>query len=138
MSPAAVILVLFLVAAIVVVRHRAQGGKPGAAAPSPWKVAIDGDAITLVHPAGLRETVSFAALKHVVLRTTDQGPLVDDMFWLLEDDEREIVVPSGAEGADALLEKLQSLPGFDNEAVIAASASTDNALIPCWKRTGGG
>jgi len=35
------------------------------------------------------------------------------------------------EGADKLLEALQKLPGFDNEAVINAMGSTGNARFVC-------
>ena len=34
-----------------------------------------------------------------------------------------------------LLSRLQQLPGFDNEAVIKAMGSTNNAKFLCWKRT---
>lgn len=33
-----------------------------------------------------------------------------------------------------LLERLQRLPGFDNEAVVAASASSTEARFTCWAR----
>jgi hypothetical protein len=37
-------------------------------------------------------------------------------------------------GTEALLEHLQTLPGFDNDAVIAAMQSTENQLFLCWER----
>jgi hypothetical protein len=67
--------------------------------------------------------------------TTDHGPFVDDVFWLLiGEDGKGCAVPSEAEGMKALLERLQRLPGFDNEAVIAAMGSTSNARFRVWKR----
>jgi hypothetical protein len=44
------------------------------------------------------------------------------------------LITQEAEGADKLLEALQKLPGFDNDAVIKAMSSTSNAKIVCWKR----
>ena len=45
-------------------------------------------------------------------------------------------MPQGAEGSDKLLEVLQKLPGFDNEVVIKAMGSAENAKFVCWKKTG--
>ena len=79
------------------------------------------------------EVVAWPELARVLIRTTDTGPFADDVFWLLERrDGSVLVVPSEAAGADRLLERLQELPGFDNEAVIRASTSVENALFPCW------
>jgi hypothetical protein len=36
-----------------------------------------------------------------------------------------------------MLEKIQQLPGFDNEAVIKAMTSTTNNRFICWQRSGG-
>jgi tellurite resistance protein len=56
------------------------------------------------------------------------------VFWVLVADGSGCVVPSEAEGTDQLLKRLQELPGFDNQAVIQAMASTDNREFLCWKR----
>jgi hypothetical protein len=45
-----------------------------------------------------------------------------------------LIVGSQTEGIGTLIERLQQLPGFDNEAVVAASSSTQNALYRCWER----
>ncbi len=45
---------------------------------------------------------------------------------------------SGACGAQDLLGRLQQLPEFDNEAVIAPSASTERRMFECWQRHAGG
>jgi len=79
------------------------------------------------------EFVAWPDLRSVTIRTTDQGPFVDDVFWLLERRDGTVVaVPSEAAGEPALLERLQQLPGFDNEAVIRASMSIENAVFHCW------
>jgi hypothetical protein len=44
------------------------------------------------------------------------------------------VIPQGATGHKRLLERLQELPGFDNEAVIRAMASTSNDTFVAWVR----
>jgi hypothetical protein len=43
-------------------------------------------------------------------------------------------VPQGATGDRLLLERLQALPGFDNNAVIEAMSSTSRRRFLCWQR----
>lgn len=81
------------------------------------------------------EVVAWDSLVAVAIRTTDLGPFSDDFHWVLaRRDGPPVVIASETEGAEALLPALQRLPGFDDEAVIRASASTENALFPCWRR----
>lgn len=70
----------------------------------------------------------------VAILTTDEGPFSDDVFWVLRSTSEKLIVPWSAEGADRVLSVLQRLNGFDNEAVIEASASAERAVFPVWKR----
>lgn len=79
---------------------------------------------------GRSESVSWSELVKVELMTTDQGPWAMDVFWVLHGaDEKGCVLPQDVDG---LLERLQALPGFDNEAVIRAMASSANARFLAW------
>jgi hypothetical protein len=60
------------------------------------------------------------------------------VYWLLRGKTGGCAVGSEAEGMDGLLERLQQLPGFDNEAVIRAMGSTENATFVCWRRADAG
>jgi hypothetical protein len=40
----------------------------------------------------------------------------------------------GATGEKAMLERLQRLPGFDNDALIQAMMSVEDAEFICWTR----
>lgn len=85
---------------------------------------------------GIEETISWKDLDKVVILTTDEGPLQEDVFLLLisKDEKSGCAVPQFSNGFDALLGRLQQLPGFDNEMVIKAMGSTSNARFLCWKR----
>jgi hypothetical protein len=80
------------------------------------------------------ESVRWSDLEIVSIQTTDRGPAVDDVFWVLGGNESGCVVPSESEGMDLLLPRLQRLPGFDNKAVIAAMACAENREFLCWRR----
>ena len=87
-------------------------------------------------PNGIVESVTWDTLDEILIVTTDKGPYVEDVFWLLGHREsgRGIVIPNEAEGFKALLERLQRLPSFDNGAVIEAMGSVVNARFVAWQR----
>ena len=98
------------------------------------RVVVDDAGVTVLGERGV-ETVPWTDLDAVNIRTTDAGPFEDDLHWELHRRDGGVVaVGSETEGVDLMIGRLQRLPGFDNEAVIAASSSTQNALFPCWAR----
>lgn len=106
--------------------------------PRPQRVAFDNEGVTRTTPDGRTEHVRWDELESVVIVTTDEGPMVEDVYWLLaaRGGKSGCAVPGSAEGMDALLDRLQRLPGFDNEAVIRAMACTENTTFVCWRRPG--
>ena len=99
-------------------------------------VSFDEIGVRHQRPDGSVETVRWSELTGVIILTTDLGPAIDDVFWILAGTERAngCVAPSEAVGMAALIERLQRLPGFDNCAVIAAMTSIDNNMFLCWRR----
>jgi hypothetical protein len=88
------------------------------------------------HPDGRVERVAWNDLQAVIIHTTAAGPALPDVFWILAGTSRSsgCVIPQGATGDSALLERLQKLPGFDNEAFIRSMSSTDEQKFLCWQR----
>lgn len=70
-------------------------------------------------------------VREIRIRTTDEGPFLDDFFWVFVDLAGEERVAPDLPG---LLEQLQGLPGFDNQAVIEASGCTEQREFLCWRR----
>ena len=97
-------------------------------------VAFDGEGVRHERGDGASESVRWEELREVCVLTTDGGPYVDDVFWVLVGREGGCAIPSETAGMGELLSRLQRLPGFDNEAVIRAMASTENATFVCWRR----
>jgi hypothetical protein len=95
-------------------------------------VEWNAEEISCIWPTGERRSVAWGHLRSVRIRTTDAGPFTADVFWVLEGGGSSCVVPQAARGEERLLARLQELPGFDSEAVIAAMRSTDNAEFTCW------
>jgi hypothetical protein len=86
-------------------------------------------------PNGDVESVEWKNLQKIEIVTTDQGPFRPDVFWVLHGSQAGCVVPQGADGEKELLDRLQKLPGFRNEAVIEAMSSTENRRFLCWEKT---
>lgn len=73
-------------------------------------------------------------LTQVALMTTSQGSFEDDVFFVLSyvDGSTESV-PLGAD--DALLTRLQALPGFDEQTFARAMAVTQEGMSVLWRAT---
>jgi len=87
-------------------------------------------------PEGKTEAVLFSDLAAVIIETNDTGPWGSDVWWLLlgKDLQSGCVYPGGATGEREALIALQHLPGFDNEALIQAMGSCNNAKFLCWRQ----
>jgi hypothetical protein len=99
-----------------------------------WIVTIKDDEIACTRPDGSIEFIKWSNLQAVLIETTDQGPFVSDLFWVLIGDVSACIIPQDAEGSEELLKRLQMLPGFNNQAVIEAMGSTQNRRFTCWQR----
>jgi hypothetical protein len=102
---------------------------------SKWVVTVSDACVTCQRPAGEVDRVAWDDLKTVIVKTTDEGPLLPDVFWLLAGEKSSCLIPQGATGEKSLLEKLQALPNFDHEALARAMCSTDNREFVCWQKT---
>ena len=101
------------------------------------RVTFDAEKVVRTMPDGRVESLRWDDLQQVTIMTTSDGPMADDVFFMLHGKGQSgCAIPQGADGADALLQRLQQLPGFNNEAVIEAMSSTGDATFVCWKRAG--
>ena len=98
---------------------------------------MDDDGVRRTRGDETIEGVRWAEIARVEIRTLPTGPLQDDVLWvLIALDGTGAVVPS-EHAPNGFLERLQELRGFDNEAVIAAMGSTEDAAFTCWTRIDG-
>jgi len=97
-------------------------------------VEVDDQGVTFRRGDGVIEAVSWDELGEVRIVTTADGPVADDVFYVLiaRDESHGVAVPQ-SRVSGPLLERLQALPGFDSEAMIAAMGSVDEAAFTCWR-----
>ncbi|MBX3576784.1 MAG: hypothetical protein KF723_06215 [Rhizobiaceae bacterium] len=110
------------------------------AAGGSWTIAVEGERVTVTDSAGQTAALLLAELTAVAIETKDTGPFAADLWWLMFGPGLALAVafPQDADGANAVVDRLMALPGFDHEAMIGAMGSTDNAFFPLWKRSGDG
>lgn len=103
------------------------------AAPSeqPIAVAVTARGVSVSRPGAGASRVDWSQLVEVLVLTSSDGPLADDVFLLLRGaDGSACLVPSPM-GGD-LVRRLVRLPGFDHERFIGAMGSTTEAGFRCW------
>src|SRR5687768_4897049 len=102
---------------------------------SRFVVRVSDAEVVCERPDGKVERVGWADLQQVEVVTTGDGPFAPDVFWVLHGRDGGCAMPQGATGDGELLARLQVLPGFDNDALIAAMSSTSDRRFLCWRRT---
>lgn len=95
-------------------------------------IASDEIGVSRLRDGTAVETIRWDRLARVEIRTTSEGPWVDDVFWLLTDSEGVGVAIPSEQMPSELFARLASLPGWRSEAVIAAMSSTSDAIFSCW------
>jgi len=104
---------------------------------APMVVTITDTEIVATSPNGRVARVSWSALTRVVMRTTDAGPTLPDVFWLFytEGDKPALMVAMGTKGEQDILPAVQMrLPGFRNDLLSKAMATADNHTFLLWEK----
>ncbi|MEU0794026.1 hypothetical protein ACIA5G_21900 [Amycolatopsis sp. NPDC051758] len=97
-------------------------------------VSVDDTGVRRRLADGSEEAVTWAGLSSVMVRVIPDGPWNEDVFFMLVGtDGKGTAVPSGDPAADALIERLQSLPGFDNEKFIEAMTTDADQAYVVWE-----
>ena len=83
---------------------------------------------------GTTERVRWDELRKVTIITTDQGPFLEDVFFILESSNSGALITHDWATKIQLLEQLEKLPNFNFEQVIKAMTCTDNNSFLCWEK----
>ena len=97
-------------------------------------VSVDDTGVRRVLADGSEEAVTWSDLSSVMVRVIPDGPWNEDVFFMLVGhDGKGTAGPSGDPAADALIERLQSLPGFDNDKFIEAMTTDADQAYVVWQ-----
>ena len=108
----------------------------------PFVVNIYDDRIVVHRPDGQREELAWDALEKVVVRVSNRTPWAGRAWLILAGDaasQQGCVVPMTAANHDALVQRLQALPGFHQQkldnAMRDAAAGKSRTDANLWKRS---
>jgi hypothetical protein len=112
--------------------QRLRDGLRKASAPA---LVVDEQGVRRTVGVDREEAVGWDEIEQISIVTTDEGPWLEDFYWLLHGaNGRGCAVPGALAQEHGLLELLQErfAEGFDNEAVIRACGSCDHAMFVVW------
>lgn len=100
-------------------------------------LTIDDEGITRT-ARNLREHVAWADIVRICIMTNDQGPYLEDVYFVIEGRNGEgCVVSHELATRGRLLESLhERLDGVNNKEVIEAMLSTSNNVFTIWEAKG--
>jgi len=80
----------------------------------------------------------FRDLVELRLKTTDQGPIFEDVFWVLIAAKPgggtvTVLIPTEFDTSNQLRDRLMDLPGFNHEAMIDAMTCVNDREFVCWR-----
>ncbi|MCG8920074.1 hypothetical protein L6E12_30315 [Actinokineospora sp. PR83] len=102
--------------------------------PGEADITVDDDGVRRLLADGTEESVSWADLAEVAIRIIPESAWKEDTFFMLmREGGGGCAVPAGHPSADDLMSRLQSLPGFDNDAFVEAM-TTDEGFFVVWQR----
>jgi hypothetical protein len=96
--------------------------------------SFDGDIVTVERPLGRKLSLSLHDVDEIGVETTDRGPFMEDVFWVLKQGTTSLRIPEPSHVFKILMNRFRSLPGFDWRPFTEAMACTDCRYFCCWKR----
>lgn len=106
---------------------------PMAGSRAKGRVTVDANGVRRTLARGKAESVRWDELVEVRIRTTADGPLAEDVFYVLVGrGGAGCVIPQGL-APDGFVERLLTLPGFDSGQLIESMGSVVQAEFVCWR-----
>src|SRR5271166_744669 len=91
-----------------------------------WKIQLNADGISLIVSGIVERRIGWNDIRRVLVVTTDDGPFLDDFFYVFECKESCIFVPPEWQQRLNLIEVLQArLQGIHFESMIEAAGSVE-------------
>lgn len=98
------------------------------------RFSFDGHTIAASGPLAETTSVNIDAIHEIGVETTDTGPFVEDVFWLINRDTDGLRVPQGSPVFKTLMDYFGSLDGFNWRPFNDAMCCTGRRYFLCWKR----
>ncbi len=103
-------------------------------APTPMSLSVGDVGVAIHGGGGASRRVEWVELTEVAVVTTDRGPFIEDVFLVLSARSGEALTIPHPLVDLGFIERLQRLPGFDNETFIEAMGCAENGRFVCWRK----
>lgn len=101
----------------------------------PLLVTVDEEGVWLRNEKdGAEKRLLWSDVLQIVIETTDEGPWLEDMYYIFYSSSEPFVVPSESRGVSELVSKIAGLPGFDQAQHFSAVGSSENRQFLVWKK----
>jgi|LakMenE18May11ns_1017448.scaffolds.fasta_scaffold9628537_2 hypothetical protein len=94
--------------------------------------ALDNEGFTQISGEDNGKKFLWSDVQHVGLVTTSDGPFFDDVFYIIQTENKNICLTQDQATKLSVLDYFNKLPGFRWESVIEAMGSTTEAVFHCW------
>ena len=108
--------------------------RPLGAFASPFRTdySLQGRTLTIKRPFRDGFAVRIDELDEIGIETTDQGPFVEDVFWILKQGPMRLRIGDPHPVFRQLMDGFGSLEGFNWESFAEAMSCIENQYFPCW------
>ena len=101
------------------------------------QIIVTDHQITCRYPKSNKtETINWEDVDQIQVLTTDEGPRVCDVLFVLQNVQTNtgVALPQDCPETKLVFEKVQKWHGFDNENFIKAMSCTENQWFLVWKK----
>ncbi len=99
----------------------------------PYTLILSEDEMVCEHPTRSKESIRWDKIDEIRLITTDEGPLLPDMWYVFIGESGGCSVPSEAKDFDLLWDEIKKrFDGFNYNAIIEAGTDNDQKVL--WKK----
>ncbi len=83
-----------------------------------------------------KQTCLWAEVNKILIITTDEGPFVDDVFWVFQTAKGGIIVPSetAVDNDKKIMDCAKYFPNFNWEIALKSVTSAKNAEFVVWEQ----
>lgn len=104
------------------------------AAPFRTDYSLNDRILTIKRPFRDSIAVRIDELDEIGIETTDQGPFIEDVFWILKQGPLRFRIGDPHPVFKELMDSFGSLEHFDWESFADAMSCHENHYFPCWTR----
>ena len=99
----------------------------------PFDIKVDESKLVYFPLFGRIKTIPWKDLIRVEVQTTDQGPFLEDLFYVLVAKRQSVRISEDEAAYCSLMTHFKNLKDFNFDAIVSASSCVENRTYLCWQ-----